>query len=308
MRIIIAGGTGFIGTALTKSLLTEGHQVWILTRNLQTAQLAEGAQGVGWDGRTTTGWGELVSQVDAIVQSCRREPRVRTLDQSAKKPDSLQPRGSWAGNKRCHSCRPTHDRRVLIQASAVGFYGPHGAEPVTEESASGRGFLAEVCKAWEASSQPVEELGVRRVVIRTGVVLSKNEGALQRMMLPFKLFAGGPLGNGRQGFPWIHPADEVAGIRFLLENDKALGHFQFICTGTALQCRIWTYSGKSDADALIGCLSRPLHCVCYLGKCPPWCWRDSIWSQRDCKNLDSVSVLRLPKLHCGIYLRDNILI
>jgi uncharacterized protein (TIGR01777 family) len=113
--------------------------------------------------------------------------------------------------------------KVLIQASAVGFYGLHAAEPVTEESALGRGFLADVCRDWEASSQPVEELGVRRVVIRTGVVLSRDEGALQRLMLPFKLFAGGPLGSGRQGFPWIHPADEVAAIRYLMEKENSQG-------------------------------------------------------------------------------------
>jgi uncharacterized protein (TIGR01777 family) len=224
MRIIVAGGTGFIGTALTKSLLAEGHQVWILTRNLQTARLVEGARGIGWDGRTTTGWKELVSQVDAIInltgESLGSGPWTRV-------------RKTWILSSRVESGKAISDAirqanprpKVLIQASAVGFYGPRGDEPVTEESTPGSGFLAEVCKVWEGSSQPVEELGVRRVVIRTGVVLSRDEGALQRMMLPFRLFAGGPLGNGRQGLPWIHPADEVAGIRFLLENEKTYGVF-----------------------------------------------------------------------------------
>jgi uncharacterized protein (TIGR01777 family) len=224
MRIIIAGGTGFIGTALTKSLLAKGHQVWILTRNPHTARLAEGARVVGWDGRTTTGWGELVSQVDAIVnlagESLGSGPWI-----GARKKRILSSRveAGKAISAAIHQANPRP--KVLIQASAVGFYGPHTDEPVTEEFAPGRGFLVEVCRAWEASSQPVEELGVRRVVIRTGVVLSKEEGALQRMMLPFRLFAGGPLGNGRQGLPWIHPADEVAGICFLLENEKAHGVF-----------------------------------------------------------------------------------
>jgi uncharacterized protein (TIGR01777 family) len=224
MRIIISGGTGFIGKALTKSLLAEGHQVWILTRNLQSAQLVEGACGIGWDGQTTTGWGEMISQVDAIVNlagenlgsgSWTGARRIRILSSRVE-----------AGKVIYEAIRLANPRpQVLIQASAVGFYGPHGAEPVTEESAPGRGFLAEVCEAWEASSQPIEELGVRRVVIRTGVVLSKNEGALPRMILPFKLYVGGPLGNGRQGLPWIHPVDEVAAIRFLLESEKARGVF-----------------------------------------------------------------------------------
>jgi uncharacterized protein (TIGR01777 family) len=102
---------------------------------------------------------------------------------------------------------------------------------VTEEFAPGYGFLAEVCKAWEASSQPIDESSVRKVIIRTGVVLSKEGGALQRMMLPFKLFIGGSLGHGRQGLPWIHPADEVAGIRFLLENKKAGGIYNLSAPG-----------------------------------------------------------------------------
>jgi uncharacterized protein (TIGR01777 family) len=224
MRIIVAGGSGFIGTALSKSLLAEGNQVWILTRNPQTRRLAEGARGVAWDGRTTSGWGELVSKVDAIINlageslgsgSWTRARKTRILSSRVE-----------AGKAISDAIRQANPRpKVLIQASAVGFYGTHGDEPVTEESAPGSGFLADVCKAWEDSSQPVEELDVRRVVIRTGVVLSKDEGALQRMMLPFRLFVGGPFGNGRQGFPWIHPADEVAGIRFLLENEKAHGAF-----------------------------------------------------------------------------------
>lgn len=222
MRIIVAGGTGFIGTALTKNLLAEGHQVWILTRNPQAVRQVEGARVVGWDGRTNTGWEKMVSKVDAIVnlagESLGSGPWT-----GARKNRILSSRLD-AGKAISDAILQANPRpKVLIQASAVGFYGPHGEEPVTEESAPGHGFLAEVCRMWEASSQPVEELGVRRVVIRTGVVLSKEEGALQRMMLPFKLFAGGSLGNGRQGLPWIHPADEVAGIRFLLENEKADG-------------------------------------------------------------------------------------
>jgi len=224
MRIAITGGTGFIGTALTKSLLADGHQVWILTRNLKTARLAEGVQGIGWDGRTTTGWGGLASQVDAVV-NLAGESLASGSWTAARKNRILSSRVE-AGKAISAAIRQANPRpKVLIQASAVGFYGPHGDEPVTEESTPGLGFLAEVCRAWEASSQPVEEMGIRRVVIRTGVVLSKDEGALQRMALPFKLFAGGPLGDGRQGFPWIHPADEVAAIRCLLEKDNAHGVF-----------------------------------------------------------------------------------
>ncbi len=224
MRIIVTGGTGFIGTTLTKHLLDEGHQVWILTRNPHKTQVVIGAKAVGWDGRTVTGWGGLISQVDAIV-NLAGESIGSGLWTAARKTRILSSR-SEAGKAISEAFHQANPRpKVLIQASAVGFYGPHGDEIVTEDTGPGSDFLAGVCKAWEASSQPVEDFGVRRIIIRTGVVLSRDEGALPRIMLPFRLFAGGPLGNGSQGVPWIHLADEVAGIRFLLQNENASGVF-----------------------------------------------------------------------------------
>jgi uncharacterized protein len=222
MRIIIAGGTGLIGSALTKSLLLDGHQVWVLTRHPDARHLVEGAQGVGWDGRTTIGWEGLVSRVDAIINlageslgsgSWSKARKIRIISSRVSAGQAISAAISMAN---------PHPK-VLIQASAVGVYGPHASEPVTEDSPAGFGFLANVCKEWEASSQSVEQLGVRRVVIRTGVVLSQDAEAFQRLLLPYKLFVGGPLGNGSQGFPWIHLTDEVAAIRFLMENDQAQG-------------------------------------------------------------------------------------
>jgi uncharacterized protein (TIGR01777 family) len=224
MRIIIAGGSGFIGTALAESLLSDGHQVWILSRHPETALLAQGAQSIGWDGKTPYGWGEMVSQVDAIV-NLAGENLGSGLWTRARKIRILSSRVD-AGKAICTSILQSNPRpKVLIQASAVGFYGPHGAELVTEESPIGTGFLAEVCQAWESSTFPVEGVGVRRVIIRTGIVISLGKGAFQRLLLPFKLFAGGPLGSGRQGFPWIHPFDEVAAIRYLMDNNNAHGAF-----------------------------------------------------------------------------------
>ncbi len=224
MRVIVAGGTGLIGTALAKSLLLDGHQVWILTRNLSRAPLAEGALGVAWDGRTTVGWEELVSRVDAIV-NLAGESLGSGLWTSERKNQIVSSRVN-AGKAISAAINAAKPRpKVLIQASAVGYYGPHGSEPVTEDTPLGRGFLSDVCRDWEASSQSVGEMGVRRVVIRTGVVLSKKTGALQRLLLPYQLFVGGPMGSGRQGFPWIHLTDEIGAIRFLIENDHALGAY-----------------------------------------------------------------------------------
>ncbi len=222
MRIIIAGGSGLIGTALAKSLILDGNQVWILTRNPSSANNVEGMQRVAWDGFSTNGWEGLASQVDAIVNlageslgsgSWTKARKIRIISSRVEAGRVISEAISMANP------RP----RVLIQASAVGFYGPHATEPLSEDMFPGYGFLADVCKEWEASSISVEQLGVRRVVIRTGVVISRDADAFQRLLLPYRLFIGGPLGNGRQGFPWIHLADEVAAIRFLLENDQAQG-------------------------------------------------------------------------------------
>ncbi len=230
MRIIIAGGSGLIGSALANLLVGSGHQVWILTRNPEGTAVVEGTHPVRWDGYTTNGWESLVSEADAIVNLAgenlgsgywtrKRKEQIITSRTST----------GTAISEAIHRANPRPD--VLIQASAVGFYGPRGSEPVTEETAPGQGFLAEVCQAWEASSQPVEEMGVRRVVIRTGVVLTKNAGALPRMTLPFRFFAGGPIGNGQQGIPWIHLADEVAAIQFLLQTKSAKGVFNLSAPG-----------------------------------------------------------------------------
>ena len=115
---------------------------------------------------------------------------------------------------------------VVVQSSAVGYYGTHGPEKtITEESPAGDDFLAKVCIAWEESTAPVEALGVRRPIARTGIVITFDGGALVPMALPFRFFAGGPIGSGKQPFPWIHIDDEVRALRFLVENPNANGPF-----------------------------------------------------------------------------------
>jgi hypothetical protein len=223
MNVLTTGGSGLIGSVLTDSLLMDGHRVWILSRNPEKATIQPGAQAVGWDGRTTAGWGALVEEMDAIVNLAgwslahwpwTEKNKQRFLD------SRIQPGLAVAEAIRQASKRP----KVLIQVSAIGYYGPRD-EPVTEETPPGRDFGARLCQQWEATTQPVEGMGVRRVVIRTAVVLSLQNVILQLMVLPARLFVGGKLGNGRQGFSWIHIADQVAAIRFLMENEQARGAF-----------------------------------------------------------------------------------
>ena len=223
MRIVIPGGSGLIGRALCEELAAPGNDVVVLSRQPDAvAGLPAGARAERWDGRSTEGWQALADGADAIVNLAgenigagrwtpRRKQRIRQsrLDACRAVVEACE----------AASRRP----RVLVQASAVGYYGPRGNEPVGEDSPPGEGFLAEVCRDWEAATVRVEELGIRRAVVRTGIVLSTRGGALPRMLLPFRLFVGGPLGNGRQGFPWIHVADEARALRFLVESAGAAG-------------------------------------------------------------------------------------
>jgi uncharacterized protein len=114
---------------------------------------------------------------------------------------------------------------VVVQSSGVGHYGAHGDETLTEQDGPGADFLARLTVDWEASTRAVEAYGVRRAVIRTGVVLDPKEGALLRLLLPYRFFVGGPMGGGRQWLSWIHPVDETAAIRFLIEKPEASGAF-----------------------------------------------------------------------------------
>ena len=115
--------------------------------------------------------------------------------------------------------------KVLIQASGVNYYGSRDLVPTAETEPPGNDFLADLCKAWEGSTESVEKMGVRRVIVRSAIVLSAQYGILPIIMFPVKLFLGGPLGSGRQGLPWIHLEDEIAAMRFLLENPSASGPY-----------------------------------------------------------------------------------
>ena len=118
--------------------------------------------------------------------------------------------------------------RVVIQSSGIGYYGSRGEETLDESSSPGEGFLPDLAREWEGSTKGVETLGVRHVIIRTGIVLGSDGGALPRLLTPFRFFVGGPLGSGKQYFPWIHLADEVEAICFFMENENLQGPFNLV--------------------------------------------------------------------------------
>jgi len=225
MRIIITGGTGLIGRALAANLAADGHEVILLSRAPgRVTGLPAGVRAEGWDGRTAAGWGPLADGAQAVVNLAGEN--LGAARWTAERKRRIHESRLNAGRAVVQAVQSAgRAPRVVIQSSAVGYYGPQGDRELAEETPPGSDFLAQLCVEWEASTAPLEAMGVRRAVIRSGVVLHASDGALPRMLLPFKLFVGGPLGSGRQVLSWIHIADEVAAIRFLLETEAAAGPF-----------------------------------------------------------------------------------
>jgi uncharacterized protein (TIGR01777 family) len=225
MRALITGGSGLIGRVLATNLVRDGNEVIILSRRPgRITGLPAGVSTRWWDGHTTEGWNSLVDGTDAIVNLAGENISSGRWTKERKR-RILESRLN-AGRAIVQAVETAvHRPRIVIQASGVGYYGPCGDEEITEEMQPGHDFLARLAVDWEASTLPLEGLGIRRVIIRTGVVLSTAGGALPQLLLPFRFFAGGRFGNGRQWFPWIHIADEVDAIRFLIGNEKASGTF-----------------------------------------------------------------------------------
>ena len=225
MRVIITGGTGLIGKALCTALVNDQHSVIALSRNPdKNIGLLNGVRLEQWDGKTAAGWGALADGADAIINLAGEGIADGRWSKERKK--SIRESRINAGLAVMEAIKQaTNKPKVLLQSSAVGYYGPHGNELVTEETGMGNDFLAKVCHDWEASTVSATQMGVRRAVLRTGVVLSRQGGALPKMAMPFKFFAGGPVGNGKQWLPWIHIDDEVRAIQFLLNQAEASGPF-----------------------------------------------------------------------------------
>ncbi|MEI7845758.1 MAG: TIGR01777 family oxidoreductase [Chloroflexota bacterium] len=225
MKILISGGTGFIGTALMRSLLFDEHSVSILSRNPQKSNLPSGVKVIGWDGQSTKGWLNEFESVDAVV-NLAGETVGRWPWNDARKQAILESRVK-AGKVMTEAFQLAKRKpAILIQSSGIGYYGPQGDQIVSEISPVGDDFMANVASSWESSSASMDNIpGVRRIIIRTSLVLDSREGVLPLMALPVRMFVGGPLGNGRQGVSWIHIEDEVRAIRFLLQQETSQGAY-----------------------------------------------------------------------------------
>jgi len=208
MKVAITGATGFVGSRLVEQLQAQGHQPLILTRNLDAAlKTFPNLEVVAYTPTESGPWQDVISGCDAVV-NLAGEPIAESRWTAKQKQKILNSR-QLSTQKLVEaiakaSLKPT----VLVNASAIGFYGTSETATFDENSASGSDFLAEICQKWEAQAQKAKDVGVRLVILRFGIVLGEG-GALAKMIPAFKLFAGGPMGTGKQWFSWIHRDDLV---------------------------------------------------------------------------------------------------
>jgi uncharacterized protein (TIGR01777 family) len=210
MNVTVTGGTGRIGGLLVEALAGRGDAVTVLTRNPGRAResLPEGVTAVAWDPAAGPAPAAALSGRDAVVHLAGEDIGQRWTGEALRRIRDSREQGTrrLVEGLRAADPRPA----ALVSASAVGFYG-NRPEPVDEDAAPGKDVLADLCVAWEEEATKAQELGLRVVLVRTGVVLDSEGGALARMLPPFKLGVGGPVAGGRQFVPWVH-VDDVIGI------------------------------------------------------------------------------------------------
>ena len=222
MKVLIAGGSGFLGSALKNSLIKANHEVFILTR-----RASKDANAIQWDGKTTHGWGYVINDMDAVVNltGFGLEHWPWTKRQKQRFVDSrVIPGRALVSAIQNASRRP----RVFLQSSGINHYGLRGEGVADESTPPGDDFPAQLTVKSEDATRPIEEIGVRRVITRNAIVLSGRGGLFPLMLLSVRLFFGGKFGDGEQATPWIHLSDYTNAMRFLLDNENARGPFNLI--------------------------------------------------------------------------------
>jgi uncharacterized protein (TIGR01777 family) len=245
MQILITGGTGFIGTYLCDYLLQQGYYLRVVSRNPKKHQheAAKNYSFVGWDEdlHESTAWADVVinlagenlfgsrwtDEVKERIYNSRIDATQQLVDAMRQNSEAERP-------------------ELFISGSAVGYYGETGeGEVANEDYPAGDDFLAKVCRDWEATSQQAHELGIRVVNPRIGIVLEEDGGALAQMLLPFKLFAGGPIGDGTQHMPWIHMHDLIRGLWYPAEEQSLTGAYNLCAPEPVTMNRLAKSLGKA---------------------------------------------------------------
>ncbi len=222
--VLLTGGTGFIGKKLTERLLARGDRVTILTRDPARTggRLPRGASAVAWNPEGEGPWFDEVARASHVVHLAGETVAQRWTPEARRR---IEDSRVVSTRLVVEAIRRAKDKpSAFVSASAIGIYGPRPpGETLDESSRHGEGFLAQVCERWEAEARPAEELGVRTTLLRIGIVLGEGGGPLEKMIIPFKLFAGGPIGSGEQVVSWVHSDDVVGLILFALDEERARG-------------------------------------------------------------------------------------
>ena len=249
MKVIITGGTGLVGTPLSRQLVEDGDDVVILSRSPdKPSGLPDEVRIVQWDARSGEGWSDELRDADVLINLAGSNLSGGRWTESRKQ--LIRESRVNAGNAVLDGMRQSgHVPPTLVQASGINYYGHRTDTFVDESEPPGDDFLARVCVEWENTTAEAEQMGARRVIIRSGPVLNTYEGALPPIAMPFHMFAGGRTGSGDQGLSWIHLADEVAGIRFLIRNTEIAGPVNL--------CAPRPVSNKEFADAIGRVMRRP---------------------------------------------------
>lgn len=244
MKIVLFGGSGFLGGHLVPKLLSKGHTVILVSRRpeLVRRKIVPFLDVKEWS--TPEKLGSVIEGTDAVVNlmgesiGTKRwsDPRKKKL--LASRIETTRTIVETIGKT---SRKPS----VLLNASAVGYYGNVENDEVTETYPAGNDFLAHLCVRWEAEARKAEPMGVRIVLPRTGIVLAKDGGALQRMLLPFRMFVGGPLGSGKQWFPWIHIDDEIDAMIYALEHSEISGPINLVAPESITMKQFCTALGNA---------------------------------------------------------------
>ena len=220
MTIVIAGGSGFLGRKLAKRLVDEGHSVLTLSRRPSGQGNAIAWQPDGNAGQLPQHLEGVEAVVNLAGENIADKRWTATRKAALKNSRILSTRTLVRAVALC-----ADPPNLFVNGSAIGYYGPHGDEPITESTPAGSDFLARLCVEWEAEARKVESDATRLVIVRTGLPLDRDEGALGKMLLPFKLCLGATMGSGDQFMPWVHVDDWTAMVAWLIQNDRAAGAF-----------------------------------------------------------------------------------
>ena len=223
MKVLITGATGLIGTRLQETLRDAGHELLLASR-----RAPKDDSYIQWDIHDGFAEPERLDGIDAVIHLAGENLNGRWTD--AKKKAIRESRILGTRNVVETISNLRQRPRVLVSASAIGFYGDRGDDLMTETSPPGKGFLPEVCREWEAESRRAEDAGIRTVLLRAGIVLSKDGGALGTMLMPFKLGIGGVIGSGKQWMSWISLDDHAAVVKYALENEMIRGAVNSVST------------------------------------------------------------------------------